>query len=108
MSTNKGQAPPDGFEEGDFRATNPRFRAEAFARNQAITDEVARIAAAHDATPAQVSLAWLLGLSGSIIPIPGTRSGTHLTENLAAADLHLAEAERERLDRLPSAYGSRY
>lgn len=103
-----GTLTPDGFEEGDFRATNPRFHAAAFARNQAITDEVTRIATVHEATPAQVSLSWLLGLSGNIIPIPGTRSGTHLAENLAAADLHLTEAERERLDRLPVAYGSRY
>lgn len=97
-----------GFEDGDFRATNPRFAADAFARNQEITDEVARIATAHDATPAQVSLAWLLRLSGNIIPIPGTRSGTHLTENLAATELQLTENERLRLDRLPAAHGSRY
>lgn len=103
-----GTLNPDDFEEGDFRASNPRFAAEAFARNQEITDEVARIATTHGATPAQVALAWLLGLSGNIIPIPGTRSGTHLAENLTAADLHLTTAERERLDRLPVAYGSRY
>lgn len=103
-----GTLAADGFEDGDFRATNPRFAAEAFAQNQAITDEVARIAQAHDATPAQVSLAWLLGLSANIIPIPGTRSGTHLAENLAATGLHLTEEERLRLDRLPAAHGSRY
>jgi aryl-alcohol dehydrogenase-like predicted oxidoreductase len=96
------------FEEGDFRATNPRFAAEAFARNRAITDAVARIAEAHGATSAQVSLAWLLGLSDNVVPIPGTRSGAHLTQNLAAVDLRLSAAERVRLDRLPSAYGSRY
>ena len=103
-----GTLTADGFEDGDFRATNPRFAADAFDRNQAITDEVARIATAHDATPAQVSLAWLLPLSGNIIPIPGTRSGTHLTENLAATELQLTEDERLRLDRLPAAHGSRY
>ncbi|GAB33306.1 aldo/keto reductase [Gordonia otitidis] len=103
-----GTLTADGFEDGDFRATNPRFAADAFDRNQAITDEVARIATAHDATPAQVSLAWLLRLSGNIIPIPGTRSGTHLTENLAATELQLTEDERLRLDRLPAAHGSRY
>lgn len=103
-----GTLTADGFEDGDFRATNPRFAKEAFAQNQAITDEVARIAQAHDATPAQVSLAWLLGLSANIIPIPGTRSGTHLAENLAATGLHLTEEERLRLDQLPAAHGSRY
>lgn len=103
-----GTLTAEGFEDGDFRATNPRFAAEAFARNRAITDEVARIADAHDATPAQVSLAWLLRLSGNIVPIPGTRSDTHLTENLAATGLQLTEGEQVRLDRLPVAYGSRY
>lgn len=102
-----GTLTAEGFEEGDIRATNPRFAAEAFTRNQAINDEVARIAIAHDATPAQVCLAWLLRLSGNIIPIPGTRSITHLTENLAAG-LRLTEDERLRLDNLPAAYGSRY
>lgn len=97
-----------GFEEGDFRATNPRFAADAFTRNQAITDEVARVADTHGASPAQVSLAWLLRLSPNIIPIPGTRNGTHLAENLAATQLQLGEDERLRLDRLPAAYGSRY
>lgn len=97
-----------GFEENDFRASNPRFTAEAFARNQAITDEVARIAESHGATPAQVSLAWLLALSENIIPIPGTRSGAHLVENLAAVDLTLTAAETRALDELPAPVGSRY
>lgn len=98
----------DGFEIGDFRATNPRFLPEAFLRNQAITDEVARIAAAHDATPAQVSLAWLLGLGDHVIPIPGTRSSAHLRENLGAGRIQLTDDERAVLDKLPAPVGSRY
>ncbi|WP_454138070.1 aldo/keto reductase [Microbacterium paulum] len=103
-----GTLSADGFESGDFRATNPRFAADAFLRNQAIADEVARIATAHGSTPAQVSLAWLLRLAGNIIPIPGTRSGGHLAENLAAVELHLTEDEQVSLDQLPVAHGSRY
>lgn len=99
---------PDGFEDGDFRASNPRFTAEAFGHNQAITDEVARIAENHDATPAQVSLAWLLDLADNVIPIPGTRSGTHLAENLAAMNLRLTEEEMRTLNDLPAPAGSRY
>ncbi|WP_454301562.1 aldo/keto reductase [Salana multivorans] len=97
-----------GFEDGDFRATNARFTAEAFDRNRAITEEVARVATAHDATPSQIALAWLLDLAGNMIPIPGTRSSVHLAENLAALDIRLTRDERDRLTRLPSAYGSRY
>ncbi len=103
-----GTLAPGTFESGDIRSVNPRFTAEAFERNRAIGEEIARIAEAHGATSAQVSLAWLLGLADNVIPIPGTRSGKHLAENLEAASLRLSDAERERLDRLPQAYGSRY
>jgi pyridoxine 4-dehydrogenase len=55
------------------------------------------IAAAHGATPAQVALAWLLARSPSILPIPGTLSIAHFDENLAAAQLVLADSELEAL-----------
>jgi pyridoxine 4-dehydrogenase len=58
-------------------------------------DELAR---AHDATPAQVALAWLLQRSPVMLPIPGTGSVEHLEENLAAADLTLSDEERERIE----------
>lgn len=63
--------------------------------------EIASVAAETGATPTQVALAWLLGRSPVILPIPGTTRIDHLEENLAAADLHLTPAQRERLDRLP-------
>ena len=103
-----GTLTPDGFEDGDFRATNPRFTPEAFARNRDITDEISRVASAHDATSAQVCLAWLLGLSENIIPIPGTRSSTHLRQNLRATQLALTDDEMRTLDGLPAPSGARY
>jgi len=48
---------------------------------------------AHDATPGQVALAWLLARSPVMLPIPGTSSIEHLEENLRAADLTLAADE---------------
>jgi pyridoxine 4-dehydrogenase len=57
-------------------------------------DEIAR---SHDATPGQVALAWLLGRSELMLPIPGTSSIAHLEENLAAEQLELSEAEREEI-----------
>ncbi len=51
------------------------------------------IANAHDATAAQVALAWLLQRSPVTIPIPGTSSLEHLEENLAARDLRLTDDE---------------
>ncbi|MEV6002232.1 aldo/keto reductase [Streptomyces griseomycini] len=62
--------------------------------------EVAAVAAELDATPTQVALAWLLGHSPVILPIPGTARIDHLEENLAAERLDLPPAHRERLDRL--------
>ena len=57
-------------------------------------DDVAR---RHDATPGQVALAWLLGRADVVLPIPGTSSVEHLEENVAAADLQLADDELERI-----------
>jgi pyridoxine 4-dehydrogenase len=51
------------------------------------------VARAHDATPAQVALAWLLARSRLMLPIPGTSSVQHLEENAAAADLSLSDDE---------------
>jgi len=58
-------------------------------------DEVAR---AHDATPAQVALAWVIS-HGNVVAIPGARTIEQLEENAAAADIDLSESERERLSR---------
>ena len=60
---------------------------------------VAEIAAAHDATPGQVALAWLLARSPVMLPIPGTSSVEHLEENIAAAQLKLTIDELARLDK---------
>jgi len=59
---------------------------------------VADIARAHDATPGQVALAWLLQRSPVLLPIPGTGSIEHLEENVAAAELELDEDELARLE----------
>ena len=58
------------------------------------------ISVRHDATPSQVALAWLLGHSPAMLPIPGTSSVAHLEENVAAAALRLTEDEMMTLDRL--------
>ncbi|MFI6276501.1 aldo/keto reductase [Streptomyces sp. NPDC050988] len=62
--------------------------------------EIAAIAAELDATPTQVALAWLLGHSPVILPIPGTGRLSHLEENVAAGGLRLSPGQRVRLDAL--------
>jgi pyridoxine 4-dehydrogenase len=59
-----------------------------------VLDEVAH---AHDATPGQVALAWLLARSRVMLPIPGTSSIEHLEENLAAEELTLSDEERDSI-----------
>ena len=61
---------------------------------------VADIARELDATPSQVALAWLLQKSPVVLPIPGTKSVDHLTENLGAAGLTLSDEDMQRLDAL--------
>jgi pyridoxine 4-dehydrogenase len=61
---------------------------------------VADIARELDATPSQVALAWLLHKSPVVLPIPGTKSVDHLTENLGAAGLTLSDEDMARLDAL--------
>jgi len=61
---------------------------------------VADIARELDATPSQVALAWLLQKSPVVLPIPGTKSVDHLTENLGAAGLTLSADDMVRLDAL--------
>ena len=57
-------------------------------------DDIAR---SHDATPAQIALAWLLAKSPAMLPIPGTSSVEHLEENVAATELRLSDEQVARL-----------
>jgi len=58
---------------------------------------LAQLAREHQATPIQIALAWLLQRSRVMLPIPGTGSVEHLDQNLAAASLHLSDAEFRQL-----------
>ena len=59
---------------------------------------LARIGKRHSASPAQLSLAWLLQLSPVMLPIPGTSKVAHLEENVAAAALKLTNGEWEEIE----------
>jgi pyridoxine 4-dehydrogenase len=69
-------------------------------RRRLLADPVlAALGARLAATPAQVMLAWLLDLAPNVLLIPGTRTRTHLTENLAAVGVELDDAARAELSR---------
>ncbi len=68
------------------------------ANTSRLGDAVAELARAHDATPMQVALAWLLAHSPVMLPIPGTSSIAHFDENLEAAQLELSQDELDALE----------
>src|SRR5438067_813654 len=70
-------------------------------------DVLNEIAQAHQATPKQIALVWLLRRSPLMLPIPGTSSVEHLEENVAAASVHLTDEEYERLAGVPELIASR-
>lgn len=61
-------------------------------------DALSEAAEAHGAAPSQIALAWLLGRSPVVLPIPGTGSVAHLEENVAAAHIELTDDQRAALD----------
>jgi pyridoxine 4-dehydrogenase len=67
----------------------PRAQREAILTNPVVT----AVAADHDATAAQVALAWLLAIAPNVLLIPGTRTRDHLAENLAVGGLSLSDHE---------------
>lgn len=58
---------------------------------------LAKVASRHQATPAQLALAWLLKRSPMMLVIPGTSSLDHLEENVRAAEIELSDEEFQAL-----------
>jgi aryl-alcohol dehydrogenase-like predicted oxidoreductase len=83
----------------DFRNNNPRYQGENFQTNKERFAPLMQIAKELDVTPAQLALAWLLHQGEDIIPIPGTRKQSRITENAAAAEIVLGP---ETIDRISS------
>ena len=89
----------DRFDDAtDFRSRMPQFRPDAEAENEKLLELLHTLAAKKNATPAQISLAWMLCKNKQIVPIPGTTKITRLQENMGAADVILTKAEVALLD----------
>lgn len=82
----------------DYRSVMPQYQPENMERNRELLELLQRTAEEKNATPAQISLAWMLCKKPYIVPIPGTRKPERLTENLGAADVKLSAAEVAALD----------
>ncbi len=88
------------FVEGDIRRGMPRFNQPQFSENLALLASYRKVAEEAGCTPAQLALAWLLRRAPHILPIPGTTSLAHLADNVAAAEVTLADDQAARLDAL--------
>jgi len=99
------------LEASDWRRRNPRFQGDNLLHNLSLVATLREIAAAHEATPAQLALAWLLRRGGDIVPIPGTKHPRYLEENAQAVGLTLSEAVWTELERALASFqvaGERY
>lgn len=87
------------FEAGtDYRSVMPQFTPEGMEQNQKLLELLHRLAREKQATPAQISLAWMLCKKPYIIPIPGTRKPERMKENAGAAEIVLTASEVQALD----------
>lgn len=82
----------------DYRSVMPQYQPENIERNRELLELLRHTAEEKNATPAQISLAWMLCKKPYIVPIPGTRKPERLTKNLRAAEVELSDAEVAALD----------
>jgi aryl-alcohol dehydrogenase-like predicted oxidoreductase len=83
----------------DYRASMPQFQKESFQANRTLFALVDDLADKYKATPAQISLAWMLCKKPWIVPIPGTRKFFRLKENIGAADICISPEEIASIDK---------
>jgi aryl-alcohol dehydrogenase-like predicted oxidoreductase len=81
------------FAQGDFRGLETRFSQENISQNMAIVELLKKWSVQKQATPAQISLAWLLAQKPWIVPIPGTTQMAHLIENIGAEEVKFTATE---------------
>jgi len=81
------------FEGDDVRKFVPQLSKENIKANQPILDVLAQYAAEHDATNAQISLAWMLHKYPNVVPIPGSKNKERILENLSAWNVKLSDTE---------------
>ncbi|WP_075003771.1 aldo/keto reductase [Streptacidiphilus jiangxiensis] len=106
-------APPEPTElpAKDIRLGMPRFDAAHYPGNLALRQQLAAVAADHGCTLAQLALAWVCAQGEHVVAIPGTRSVTHLRENLATLDLAVPAEALDAAGRILDAttvHGARY
>jgi aryl-alcohol dehydrogenase-like predicted oxidoreductase len=84
--------------KADLRSGFDRFAPGALAANQPIVEFLRQFGAKRNASPAQLSLAWLLARKPFIVPIPGTRNPVHLSENLGTVNIQMTAGDLREMD----------
>lgn len=82
----------------DYRSNMPQFKAENYDKNKDLFNLLNNLTKDKNATPTQISLAWMLCKKPYIVPIPGTRKIERLIENLGSADIDLSKEEVSNID----------
>lgn len=93
------------FAPGDIRANTSRYSPENLPENLKLVDLIKIWAIQKQASPAQISLAWLLAQKPWIVPIPGTTEMSHMLQNIGADNVKFTKAElmefNKQLDTIP-------
>ncbi len=84
--------------KADYRSSMPQFTKEGFEKADELLEILNNLVKEKNATPAQISLAWMLCKKPYIIPIPGSRKVERLEENLNSANIILTEDEIKNID----------
>lgn len=82
----------------DYRSAMPQFTDKGVEQNSALLSLLNKIASDKNATPSQISLAWMMCKKPYIVPIPGTRKTERSKENAAASDIVLTSNEIAEID----------
>lgn len=83
----------------DYRSAMPQFTEKAIVQNRQLLMLLNKLGEEKKATPAQISLAWMMCKKPYIVPIPGSRKIDRIKENAAAAEIVLTKGEISEIDR---------
>jgi aryl-alcohol dehydrogenase-like predicted oxidoreductase len=89
----------DDLPANDWRRNDPRYQGDNFAANLKVVDAIAAVAAKHDASNAQIALAWLLTQGDDIVPIPGFKRRFTMEDSAKAVDITLDSDDMAALDK---------
>jgi aryl-alcohol dehydrogenase-like predicted oxidoreductase len=88
----------EDYPDSDYRKLDPRYQGENFDANMRAVAVVREIAERHDASAAQVALAWLLAQGPDVVPIPGMKRRVTLEDSVRAVDVVLTPDDLAALD----------